>query len=93
MELEDMHPEKRRRMMRYARERKNFRLTSYSTYKLKLMSDYYRTTETAIVEAAIHLLSHTFTQDQIETLGKGAPTNESIEAGCRNQTIANNLDI
>lgn len=55
-----MSPEKQRRMKRYQRERKDFRLTSFATYKLKLLSDRYETNETAIIEAAIHGLYNAY---------------------------------
>lgn len=94
MNLENMHPEKHRRMMRYTRERKNFRLTSFAIYKIKLMSDHYNTTETAIVEAAIHLLSDAYIQDQIDTVGAKAPKSEAIiKEGFQNQTIADKLGV
>jgi len=93
MNLNNMHPEKHRRMVRYSRERKNFRLTSFAIYKLKLMSDHYNTNETAIVEAAIHLMGDAYIQDQIDMVGANAPKNEVIEEGCRNQAIAINVGV
>src|SRR5690554_816127 len=93
MDLKTMHPEKVRRLKRYGRERKNFRLTNFSIYKLKLMAEHYKTTETAIIEAAIQLLSGAYIQDQIESVMKCPSENKAIEVGRRNQAIADNLGI
>lgn len=93
MDLKTMHPEKVRRLKRYGRERKNFRLTNFSIYKLKLMAEHYKTTETAIIEAAIQLLSGAYIQDQIDSLMNRPNENTAIETGRRNQAIAENLGI
>ncbi|MEX1668368.1 hypothetical protein AB4876_05560 [Zhongshania guokunii] len=56
METPYILPEGCSRAMRYTRDRKHFRMTNFAIIKLNWLSRFYQTSETSIVEAAIHKL-------------------------------------
>jgi len=87
-----MSPEKQRRMNRYRRERKDFRLTTFATSKLRSLSDQYETNETAIVEAAIHGLYNGY-RDKLMSFEPDKNVLAVVNEGKAKQTIANNLGI
>ena len=75
---------------KYNRVRKDYRITNYTDHWIKAMKEYYKTSDTAIIEAAVHSFIERYMNGLIlETHEKSAAENlriiekvKNIEKSC-----------
>ncbi|WP_299973688.1 hypothetical protein [uncultured Pseudoteredinibacter sp.] len=71
-----MDTEKKRRLAKFKRKRKELRITNHTQHWLNALSAYYETTETAIIEAAVMSFGERYITDAMaEVKDKGAGQN------------------
>lgn len=89
-----MDTEKKRRMAKFKRKRKELRITNHTQHWLNALSAYYETTETAIIEAAVMSFGERYVSDAMAEIGnKGSGRNRPfIEEAKRYEKIAQNLE-
>ena len=66
MDIKKMSPEKRHRMMKWIRVPKSYRITKHTNLELDLLSNQLQTSETAIIEAAVHRLYQAFNIEKMK---------------------------
>lgn len=98
MELKKLPEPKQRRILKWKREPRNYRLTKFTLNELSWMSDAFETSETAIVEAAINRMYEAFNANKIEMAfgEKDAFDTElirSVQDASNGQVIADKFNI
>jgi hypothetical protein len=89
-----MDTEKKRRLTRFKRKRKEVRITNLTQHRLNILSSYYQTSETAIIEAAILALGDQYFTDALAEKfhNQTGKNRQFVEKAKKYEKIAENLD-
>lgn len=89
-----MNIEKKRRLAKFKRTRKEIRITNYTQHWLDALSAYYQSTETAIIEAAVQAFGERYINEALAGIGsKPAGENRAyIEEAKNFEKIAEHLE-
>lgn len=89
-----MDTQKKQRLAKFKRKRKELRITNHTQHWLDALSMYYETTETAIIEAAVLSFGERYATDVLSENGSDSSGENRpyVEKAKKYQKISENLD-